>query len=100
MNPFEVTNEKIVSKLNFESIFYNTAYILFAAFVLFKKDWLFYIGSGAVMILTVTHFLVLREYNRLPQNEKLQLKKRIRFNTIFNLFELIVYIGNFLFIMQ
>lgn len=100
MNPFEVTNEKIDSKLNFESIFYNAAYILFAASVVFKKDWLFYIGAATVLILTVTHILVLSEYNRLPQTERLLLKKRIRFNTIFNIFELIVYVGNFVFLIK
>lgn len=99
MNQTEIVHDSIDSKLNFESIFYNAAYFLFVTYVILRKDWIFCIGVVATLIMTVTHILVIREYRQLPPNDRQSLRKKIRNNTIFTAFELLVYIGNFIFLL-
>lgn len=93
MNRTENTNKSIDKKLINTSIFYNAAYVLLVAYLIFRKDWLFYIGAVATLAMVVFQLLAIFEFRRLSEIERQPMKKRIRYNTISTVWELLVYVA-------
>lgn len=89
----KTTSGSIDAKLNITSISYNLAYFLLVAYLVFRKDWLFFIGVGATITMVVFQLLAIFEYRRMPEIERRPMKKRIRYNTISTVWELLVYVS-------